>query len=313
MREDSHYTLGNKLILIIPEGSSCDYIRNRKFIQWQSTVLPISTIKSTVLSISTITSHLKVYTVTVSSSTNINNHLSPQGLYSDSQQFYQYQQSPLTSHLKVYTVTVNSSTNINNHLSPQGLYSDSQQFYQYQQSPLTSRFIQWQSTVLSISTITSHLKVYTVTVNSSININNHLSPQDLYSDSQQFYQYQQSPLTSRFIQWQSTVLPISTITSHLKVYTVTVNSSTNINNHLSPQGLYSDSQQFYQYQQSPLTSRFIQWQSTILPISTITSHLTGHQNTTYYDENPGTLDRQEHKCGVVKSINGNTRTIQNVY
>jgi hypothetical protein len=108
MREDSHYTLGNKLILIIPEGSSCDYIRNRKFIQWQSTVLPISTIKST-------------------------------------------------------------------------------------------------------------------------------------------------------------VLPISTI------------------------------------------------KSTVLPISTITSHLTGHQNTTYYDENPGTLDRQEHKCGVVKSINGNTRTIQNVY
>jgi hypothetical protein len=156
MREDSHYTLGNKLILIIPEESSCDYIRNRKFIQWQSTVLPISTIKST-------------------------------------------------------------------------------------------------------------------------------------------------------------VLPISTITSHLKVYTVTVNSSTNINNHLSPQGLYSDSQQFYQYQQSPLTSRFIQWQSTVLPISTITSHLTGHQNTTYYDENPGTMDRQEHKCGVVKSVNGNTRTIQNVY
>ena len=107
MREDSHYTLGNKLILIIPEESSCDYIRNRKFIQWQSTVLPISTIKSTVLPISTIkstvipistiTSHLKVYTVTVNSSTNINNHLSPQGLYSDSQQFYQYQQSPLTS------------------------------------------------------------------------------------------------------------------------------------------------------------------------------------------------------------------------
>ena len=69
----------------------------------------------------------------------------------------------------------------------------------------------------------------------------------------------------KFIQWQSTVLPISTI------------------------------------------------KSTVLPISTITSHLTGHQNTTYYDENPGTLDRQEHKCGVVKSINGNTRTIQNVY
>ena len=224
MREDSHYTLGNKLILIIPEESSCDYIRNRKFIQWQSTVLPISTIKSTVLPISTI-----------------------------------------------------------------------------------------KSTVLPISTITSHLKVYTVTVNSSTNINNHLSPQGLYSDSQQFYQYQQSPLTSRFIQWQSTVLPISTITFHLKVYTVTVNSSTNINNHLSPQGLYSDSQQFYQYQQSPLTSRFIQWQSTVLPISTITSHLTGHQNTTYYDENPGTLDRQEHKCGVVKSVNGNTRTIQNIY
>ena len=59
--------------------------------------------------------------------------------------------------------------------------------------------------------------------------------------------------------------------------------------------------------------KFIQWQSTVLPISTITSHLTGHQNTTYYDENPGTLDRQEHKCGVVKSVNGNTRTIQNVY
>ena len=63
-----------------------------------------------------------------------------------------------------------------------------------------------------------------------------------------------------------------------------VNNSTNINkmnNGLSPKkSLYSDDQQFYQYQQNeqlPLTWRKIKlWWSTILPISTkwtMASHL----------------------------------------
>jgi hypothetical protein len=54
--------------------------------------------------------------------------------------------------------------------------------------------------------------------------NNRLSPKEnLDSDGQQFYQYQQTeqpPLTQRKLrQWRSTILPISTkqtITSHLK-------------------------------------------------------------------------------------------------
>ena len=133
----------------------------------------------------------------------------------------------------------NSTTNINkNHPSIQ-LIDDGQQFHnQYQQTPpLTS--------------------THWVMVNNSTNINkNHLSPQ--------------------LIEWWLTIPPISTkITSHLNslsdgqqfhnqyqqksplysTHWVIVNNSTNINkNHLSP--------------------HFIEWWSTIPPISTkITSHL----------------------------------------
>ena len=216
-----------------------------KFIEWWSTIPPIST---------TIISHF--------------NSLS------DGQQFHQYQQkSPLTW---THWVMVNNSTNINkNHLSLQLIewwstippistkitshfnsLSDGQQFHQYQQkSPLTSihwvmvnnftninknhlspQLIEWRSTIPPISTkITSHL--------SSL------------SDGQQFHQYQQkSPLTSTH--WvMSIITPISTkITSHLNslsdgqqfhqcqqtlpltlTHWVMVNNSTNINkNHLSP-------------------------------------------------------------------------------
>jgi hypothetical protein len=158
-----------------------------KFIEWWSTIPPIST---------KIISHF--------------NSLS------DGQQFHQYQQkSPLTSS---HWVMVNNSTNINkNHLSPQLIewwstippistkitshlnsFSDGKQFHQYQQkSPLTSthwvmvnnstkinkhhlslQLIEWWSTIPPISTkITSHFN--------SLN------------DCQQFHQYQQkSPLTS---------------------------------------------------------------------------------------------------------------------
>ena len=200
----------------------------------------------------------------VNNSTNINkNHLSPNHIewwstippistkitshlnsLSDGQQFHQYQQKlPLTS---THWVMVNNSTNINNNdLSPLIEWystipnislSDSQQFHQYHhKSPLTS--------------------THWVMVNNSTNINkNHLSPQFIewwstippistkiishfnsLSDGQQFHQYQRkSPLTS--IHW------------------VMVNNSTNINkNHLSP--------------------KFIEWWSTIPPISTkIISH-----------------------------------------
>ena len=117
----------------------------------------------------------------------------------DGQQFHQYQQkTPLTS---IHWVMVNNSTNINkNHHS--------------------TKFIVWWSTIPPISTkITSHLKSL--------------------SNGQQFHQYQQkSSLTSthwlmvnnsnninknhlstKFIQWWSTIPPISTkqtIISHLK-------------------------------------------------------------------------------------------------
>ena len=184
-------------------------------------------------------------------STKITSHLNS---LSDGQQFHQYQQkSPLTS---IHWVMVNNSTNINNnHISLQLIewrstippistkitsrlnsLSDGQQFHQYQQqSYLTS--------------------THWVMVNNSTNINkNHLSPE--------------------LIEWWSTIPPISTkITSHLNSL--------------------SDGQQFHQYQQkSPLTSihwvmvnnstninkkhlspKFIEWWSTIPPISTtIISH-----------------------------------------
>ena len=257
-----------------------------KFIEWWSTIPPIST---------TIISHFSslsdgqqfhqyqqkspltwTHWVMVNNSTNINkNHLSLQliewwstippistkitshlNTLSDGQQFHQYQQkSPLTS---THWVTVNNSTNINkNHLSPQ--------------------LIEWWSTIPPISTkITSHINSLS-DVNNYTNINkNHISPQliewwstipppistkitplfNSLRDGQQFHQYQQkSPLTS--IHW------------------VMVNNSTNINkNHFSPKFIewwstippistkiishfnsLSDGQQFHQYQQkSPLTS-----------------------------------------------------------
>ena len=255
-----------------------------KLIEWWSTIPPIST---------KITSHFNslrddqqfhqyqpkshltsTHWVMINNYTNINkNHLSLQLIewwstiapistkitshlnsFSDGKQFHQYQQkSPLNS---THWVMVNNSTNINkNHLSHQ--------------------LIEWWSTILPISIkITSHLNTL--------------------SDGQQFHQYQQkSPLTS--------------------THWVTVNNSTNINkNHLSPQLIewwstippistkitshfnsLSDGQQFHQYQQkSPLTSihwmmvnnstninkkhlsaKFIDWWSTIPPISTtIISH-----------------------------------------
>ena len=237
-----------------------------QFIEWWSTIPPISTkITSRLNSLSDgqqfhqyqQQSYLtSAHWVMVNNSTNINkNHLSPELIewwstippistkitshfnsLSDGQQFHQYQQkSPLTS---IHWVMVNNFTNINkNHLSPQ--------------------LIGWRSTIPPISTkITSHL--------------------NSLSDGQQFHQYQQkSPLTSTH--WvMSIITPISTkITSHLNslsdgqqfhhqyqqkspLYSThwgMVNNSTNINkNHLSPQ--------------------FIEWWSTIPPISTkITSRL----------------------------------------
>ena len=137
---------------------------------------------------------------------------------------------------------VNNSTNINKITSRLNSLSDGQQFHQYQQqSYLTS--------------------THWVTVNNSTNINkNHLSPE--------------------LIEWWSTISPISTkITSHLNSL--------------------SDGQQFHQYEQkSPLTSihwvmvnnstninkkhlspKFIEWWSTIPPISTtIISHLNSLSN-----------------------------------
>ena len=157
-----------------------------KFIEWWSTIPPIST---------KIISHF--------------NSLS------DGQQFHQYQQkSPLIS---IHWVMVNNSTNINKITSNFNSLSDGQQFHQYQQkSPLTSthwvmvnnstninknhlspNHIEWWSTIPPISTkITSHLNslsdgqqfhqcqqtspltlTHWVMVNNSTNINkNHLSP-----------------------------------------------------------------------------------------------------------------------------------------
>jgi hypothetical protein len=256
-----------------------------QLIEWWSTIPPISTkITSQINSLSDVNNstninknHLSLQLIEWWStippiSTNIISHLHS---LSDCQQFHQYQQtSPLTS---THWVMVNNSTNINkNHLSPQFIewwstippistkittrlnsFSDGQQFHQYQQkSYLTSthwvmvnnstninknhlslQLIEWWSTIPPISTkITSHL--------SSL------------SDGQQFHQYQQkSPLTSthwvmvnnstninknhlspQYIEWLSTIPPISTIISPLtSTHWVMVNNSTNISkHHLSP-------------------------------------------------------------------------------
>ena len=274
-----------------------------QFIEWRSTIPPIST---------KITSHLNslsdgqqfhqyqkqsyftsTHWVMVNNSTNINkNHLSPQFIewwstippistkitshfisLSDGQQFHQYQQkSPLIS---IHWVMVNNFTNINkNHLSPQ--------------------LIEWWSTIPPISTkITSHL--------------------NSFSDGKQFHQYQQkSPLTSTH--WVMSIITPNQQKSPLtSTHWMMVNNSTNINkNHISPKFIewwstippistkitshlnsLSDVQQFHQYQEkSPLTSthwmmvnnstyinknhlspQLIEWWSTIPPISTnITSH-----------------------------------------
>jgi predicted secreted protein len=150
---------------------------------------------------------------------------------------------------------VNNSTNINkNYLSLQLIewWSTIPPISNH----LSPQLIAWWSTIPPISTKSPLTSTHWVMVNNSININkHHLSfqliewwstiPQPIstkitplfnsLSDSQQFHQYQQkSPLTS--IHW------------------VMVNNSTNINkNHLSP--------------------KFIEWWSTIPPISTkIISH-----------------------------------------
>jgi predicted secreted protein len=217
-----------------------------KFIEWWSTIPPIST---------KITSHF--------------NSLS------DGQQFHQYQQkSPLTS---IHWVMVNNFTNINkNHLSPQLIgwrstippistkitshlnsLSDGQQFHQYQQkSPLTSTH--WVMSIITpISTkITSHFNslndgqqfhqyqpkssltsTHWMMVNNSTNINNnHLSPQH--------------------IKWWSTIPPISTKNhlspNHIEWWSTIPPISTKIT---SQHNSLSDGQQFHQYQQqSPLTT-----------------------------------------------------------
>ena len=256
-----------------------------QFIEWWSTIPPISTKNTSRLNSLTDGQQFHQYQqqsyltsthwVMVNNSTNINKITSHLNSLSDGQQFHQYQQkSPLTS---THWVMVNNSTNINkNHLSHQliewwstippistkitshlNTLSDGQQFHQYQQkSPLTS--------------------THWVTVNNSTNINkNHLSPQ--------------------LIEWWSTIPPISTkITSHLNSL--------------------SDGQQFHQYQQnhlSPITHwvivnnstninnnhhspQLIKWWSTIPPISTkITSHLItlsdGQQFHQYQQKPPLTL------------------------
>ena len=103
----------------------------RKFEQWWSTILPIST------------NQKKVLAVMVDNSTNINKP--KECLNSDGQQFYQYQQNkrkfkqwwstipPIsTNQKKVLAVLVENSTNINK--PKESLKSDGQQFYQYQQT-----------------------------------------------------------------------------------------------------------------------------------------------------------------------------------
>ena len=119
----------------------------RKFEQWLSTILLIST------------NQKKVWTVMVNNSSNINK--SKESLNSDGQQFYQYQQTkrkfkqwwstilPIsTKQTKVLTVMVDNSSNINK--PKESFNSDDQQFIQYQQTK--RKFEQWWSTIPPIST-----------------------------------------------------------------------------------------------------------------------------------------------------------------
>ena len=270
-----------------------------QLIEWWSTIPPIST---------KITSHLhwvnfiEWWSTIPPISTKITSHFNS---LSDGQQFHQYQQNHLSPQLiewwstippistkspftSTHWVMVNNSTNINN-------------------NHLSSQYIEWWWTIPPISTKSPLTSTHWVTVNNSTNINkNHLSLQliewwstippistkiishlNTLSDGQQFHKYQQkSPLTS--------------------THWVMVNNSTNINkHHLSPSTHWvmstippmSQRQQFHhQYQQntkSPLYSihwvmvnnstninknhlspQFIEWWSTIPPISTkITSQI----------------------------------------
>ena len=155
----------------------------RKFEQWWSTILPIST------------NQKKVWTVMVNNSSNINKP--KESFNSDGRQFLQYQQTkrkfeqwwstipPIsTNQKKVLTVMVNNSSNINK--PKESLNSDGQQFYQYQQTK--RKFEQWWSTILPIST--NQKKALAVMVDNSTNINK--PKESLNSDGQQFYQYQQN-------------------------------------------------------------------------------------------------------------------------
>ena len=268
----------------------------------------------------------------VNNSTNINkNHLSPQLIewwstippistkitsdlnsLSDGQQFYQYQQkSPLTSTHWVMSTIPPISTKITSHFNSM---SDGQQFHQYRlKSPLTSTH--WVMINNSTNFNKHHLSLQLIEWWSTIPqpISTQITPLfNSLSDSQQFHQYQQkSPLTSfhwvmvnnstninknhlssKFIEWWSTIPPISTkIISHFNSLSDGQQfHQYQITSHLNS---LSDGQQFHQYQQkSPLTSthwvmvnnstniskhhlspNHIDWWSTIPPISTkITSH-----------------------------------------
>jgi hypothetical protein len=115
--------------------------------------------------------------------------------------------------------------------------SDGQQFLQYQQTKK---------------------KVLTMMVNNSSNIT---KPKEHFiSDGLQFLQYQQTK--RKFLQWWSTIPPIST--NQKKVLTVMIYNSSNINK--PKESFNSDGQQFRQYQQTK--RKFSQWWSTIPPIST---------------------------------------------
>jgi GTP-sensing pleiotropic transcriptional regulator CodY len=119
----------------------------RKFEQWWSAILPIST------------NQKKVWTVMVNNSSNINKP--KESFSSDGRQFYQYQQTkrkfkqwwstilPIsTKQKKVWTVMVNNSSNINK--PKESFSSDGRKFYQYQQTK--RKLKEWWSTILPIST-----------------------------------------------------------------------------------------------------------------------------------------------------------------
>jgi len=185
----------------------------------------------------------------VNNSTNINKP--KESLYSDGQQFDQYQQTkrkferwwstipPISiKQKKVLTVMVKNSININK--TKESFNSDGLQFYQYHQTK--RKLEQWWPRILPIST--NQKKVWTVMVNNSTNIN---KTKEILSnrDGQQFLQYQQNKRKFIKQRW-STILPISI--NQKKVLTVMVNHSSNINK--SKESVNSDGQQLYQFQQN---------------------------------------------------------------